>query len=239
MNNFRTYLLIIGFTISTLTNAQIGERRDALAIGVNAGMTWNSVSFDPTIKQKQLMAPTFGITFRATSEKYFATVCAFQIELNYARLGWKEDIMSSQNQPLPDTYERRLDYIEMPLLARLGWGREEKGMMGYLLAGPQLGYCFGEKEVYGASWTLNEAGDPDRSNGMFAQYGLSIDKKFDYGITAGLGGELNTHAGHFMLDARYYYGLSDLFKNGKKDVFGRSNHGTILVKFTYLFDIKK
>lgn len=239
MKNIRIYLAVIAFTFSTLINAQIGERRDGLALGVNAGMTWNTVAFTPTIQQKQLMAPTFGITFRVTSEKYFATVCAFQVELNYARLGWKEDIVSSQNQPLPDTYQRQLDYIEMPLLARLGWGREERGMMGYIVAGPQLGVCLGEKEKYGATWTCNEAGEPDRPNGMFAQYGLPIDRKFDYGITAGLGGELNTRAGHFMLDARYYYGLADLFKNGKKDVFDRSNHGTILLKVTYLFDLRK
>ena len=41
------------------------------------------------------------------------------------------------------------------------------------------------------------------------------------------------------MEGRYYYGLGDIYNNSKKDVFSRSNHGTIIVKFTYLFDINK
>ena len=51
--------------------------------------------------------------------------------------------------------------------------------------------------------------------------------------------ELTTKAGHFLLEGRYYYGLSDIYKNSKKDTFSRSNNGTIIVKVTYLIDIKK
>lgn len=74
---------------------------------------------------------------------------------------------------------------------------------------------------------------------MYEQYGKLMDRKFDYGITAGLGVELNTKVGHFMIDGRYYFGLSDVFNNGKKDLFARSAHGTIIAKVTYLFDVNK
>jgi hypothetical protein len=74
---------------------------------------------------------------------------------------------------------------------------------------------------------------------MYEQYGKPIDRKFDYGITAGLGLELNTNIGHFMIDGRYYFGLSDVFDNGKKDLFARSAHGTIVARISYMFDIKK
>ncbi len=49
--------------------------------------------------------------------------------------------------------------------------------------------------------------------------------------------ELHTKIGHFMLEGRYYYGLSDIYGNSKKDVFSRSNNGTIVAKLSYLFDI--
>lgn len=65
-------------------------------------------------------------------------------------------------------------------------------------------------------WTTNADGNPDRPNGMYAQYEMPLKHKFDYGITAGAGIELNTRVGHFMLDGRYYYGLSDLYGNSKK-----------------------
>ncbi len=226
-------------TVYTCATAQIGEARSAIAIGGNAGISMNSISFDPTIKQTQHMGPTMGLTLRITSEKYFKTLCALQIEVNYARLGWKEDIRSSADEPLPDTYSRELNYLQLPLLARLGWGRERRGLMGYFLVGPQVGYCFRETSSRSDVWTLNSEGNPDRPNSMYSQYDMPIDHKLDYGITGGAGLEVNTAIGHFMLDGRYYYGLSDIYANGKKDVFSRSNHGTISVKLSYLIDIRK
>ena len=71
------------------------------------------------------------------------------------------------------------------------------------------------------------------------QMKMEITNKFDYGITAGAGFELSTKAGRFLIEGRYYYGLSDIFKNSKKDTFGRSNNGTIVVKCSYLFDLKR
>ena len=68
---------------------------------------------------------------------------------------------------------------------------------------------------------------------------MPIQNKFDYGITAGLGVELTSKVGHFLVEGRYYYGLSDIYKNSKKDVFSRSNNGVIYAKLTYLFDVKK
>ncbi len=229
-------LLLVPFLAA---QAQIGEPRSAIAVGANAGLNYNTVSFDPTIKQKGALGPTFGLTLRLTSEKYFKTLCALQMELNYSQLGWEEDIYSSQDEPLPDTYRRKVNYIQLPFMARLGWGYETRGLMGYFLAGPQIGFCLGESSDKSAQWTLGADGNPDRPNGMFAQYTMPIEKKFDYGITAGAGIELSTKAGHFLLDARYYYGLSDLYGNSKKDVFSRSANGTISVRLTYLIDIRK
>lgn len=234
-------LAVIALLFCTVlhTSAQIGEQRHTVAVGFNGGVSMNTISFDPTIKQKQHIGPTFGVTLRLTSEKYFKTLCALQIEANYAQLGWNEDIYNSADEPLPDTYQRHLNYIQVPLLARLGWGRERRGLMGYLIAGPQIGFCIGESTARSDQWTLNSEGNPDRPNSMYAQYDMPIEKKFDYGITAGLGLEVSTAIGHFMVDGRYYYGLSDIYGNSKKDVFSRSNNGTITVKLTYLFDLKK
>ncbi len=222
---------------SATLSAQVGESRSVLALGVNGGVGLNKVMFDPTIKQRYHSAPVMGLTLRYTCEKYFKALCALQVEVNYARLGWKEAIANAQSEALPDQYSRHLDYIQMPLLARIGFGREERGMMGYLIAGPQLGYLLKETSERSSQWTLGGDGNPDRPGGLHAQYDMAVKNKFDYGITAGLGAELHTRAGHFMVDARYYYALRDLFGNSKRDVFGRSAHGTIMVKFTYLCDV--
>ena len=45
--------------------------------------------------------------------------------------------------------------------------------------------------------------------------------------------------GHFLLEARYYYGLGNIYGSSKKDYFGKSNFGQIVIKLGYLFDITR
>lgn len=225
-----TFLLVFS---ATATFAQIGEHRSDLAIGINGGYTLNKVSFSPTIKQTLHGGSTFGVTLRYTCEKYFACYCALQAEINYAKLGWKELIETST-----DTYSRDMNYIQVPLFARLALGRERGGFQGFLLLGPQIGFCINDKEIKGGDWsdyTLSR-----RPNNVIQQYGLEIDNRFEYGIAGGLGAEFSTKSGHrFALEGRYFYGLSDIFANSKKDPFARSNNGTIYAKVSYLLDIIK
>lgn len=233
-------LLLFALLLLPLTlKAQIGERRSTLSIGGNGGITLSSIDFDPTIRQQQLIQPTFGLTLRYTSEKYFTTLCAIQAEVNLARQGWKEDIMNGEKQKLPDTYQRELTYLQLPLMARLAWGREQRGLMFFLLAGPQVNFYLGQSTRRSNMWTLNKDGNPDRPNNIYQQYGMDPQHKFDYGLTGSLGVELNTGIGHFMIEGRYYFGLADIYKNSKKDVFARSAHRVIAIKASYLFDLKK
>ena len=212
---------------------QVGEYRSALAIGANGGYTFNKVSFDPTIKQLYHGGITGGLTIRYTCEKYFAMLCAVQAEVNYAQMGWKENIETSS-----DTYSRTVNYIQVPLLAHLGFGKEDKGVMGYLVLGPQLGFYLSDSDKRGGEWSASTINL--RPNHVTAQYDLPIQRTFEYGITGGLGIAFNTrHAGHFMIEGRYFFALSDMFKNGKADAFGRSANGAIVAKASYLFDIFK
>ena len=69
---------------------------------------------------------------------------------------------------------------------------------------------------------------------------MPVEKKFDYGIAAGLGAEWSMRRiGHILLEARYYYGLGNIYGNSKKDFFGKSNNSNIIIKITYLYDIVK
>ena len=237
-NSLIVLLFLAFFAFTTEVGAQVGDQRSDISVGAHGGVALNRISFNPTIKQRMHIGPSFGVAARFTSEIYFKLICALQVELNFSNLGWRENIIDSNSQPLPDTYERNQNYIQIPMLARLALGREN-GFTGYLVAGPQIGFMVSEKSRRSSTWTLDAEGNPDRPNGMYVQYDMDADRKFDYGITAGLGMELATKAGRFGLECRYYYGLGDIYKNGKKDVFGRSNHGTITALLSYFFDIKK
>lgn len=109
--------------------------------------------------------------------------------------------------------------------------------MFYVVAGPQLSFCISEEEHRGGDFsniTLSM-----RPGQVIQQYDMPVKNKFEYGITAGAGIEVSTGIGHFLVEGRYCYGLSDIYGNGKKDAFGRSANGTIAVRATYLFDIVK
>ena len=124
----RQLLIILAICAATTLSAQVGKYRNDLAVGFNAGMVMNRVNFKPSVPQGMHMGMEMGISLRYTCEKFFSAVCALQTEINFQQLGWKEDIITSN-----DTYSRTMNYISIPLLARLGWGRERKGFMGYVM----------------------------------------------------------------------------------------------------------
>ena len=232
MKSPRLLLLIAAFFClgHAYVRAQVGEHRNDLTIGVTGGFLMNRTSFNPTIKKTWKTGETFGVTIRYTCEKYFSALCAVQAELNYANMGWKEDIDPKYSS---DTYYRDMRYFQLPIFARLSWGRERKGVLFGFLIGPQLGYCFSETEHYSDPWR----GSP-RPNNVTYQYGTAVEQRFEYGLTGGLSIEFCTkRAGRFMVEGRYFYGLSDIFNNTKKDPFGRSANGAIMVKAGYLFDV--
>ena len=226
--------------------AQVGQYRTDLAVGVNGGYLMNKIGFTPEVPQDMMGGLTGGITIRYTCEKYFSSICAITAEVNYAQMGWKESILDMNDQPVyyaddtemtnPLFYERRINYIQVPILARLGWGRERRGLQAFFQIGPQIGFYLNESTntnvVPGYGTTKS------RASYVVAQETMPVENKFDYGITGGAGIEFShPKLGHFLVEGRYYFGLGNIFGNTKQDYFGKSNHGTIVIKASYLFDV--
>ena len=233
-------LLLTGFALPAV--AQIGEARNNLSVGINGGVNLNSASFTPTIKQNSLMGITGGLTARYISEKYFAMICGAQVELNVSQRGWDqlfETISLDANgyevtsKDPTKTYTRKMTYIDIPFLAHLAFGRD-RGLQFFVQAGPQISFLISESETI-KGIDMNSLSDTQK-----ALYGVKIQNKFDYGIAGGGGVELRTKkAGSFIVEGRYYFALSDFYSTTKKDYFARAAHGTITIKLTYLFDLKK
>ena len=111
-------ILAAATLLPLLASAQVGQHRNDLSIGVNGGYILSDVGFDPKVNQKMHGGVTGGISFRYVCEKYFNTICAVQAEVNYAKIGWKEDILDLSDQPVinaatgaPETYSRTINYI--------------------------------------------------------------------------------------------------------------------------------
>ena len=192
------------------------------SFGVNSGLTFSKVSFNSriSIPQESLIQFSGGLTGRYISDKHFG----IQVELNYSQRGWKE---------LTDTvylnrYSRSLSYLELPFLTHIYFDLGKHVRLIFNL-GPQIGYYIGSKELE------REINDPDRES---SYYDLPVQKPFDYGLKGGMGLELQTKAGSFIIDGKYYFGLSDIFNNTKADLFQASPNKIIGVNLTYLFKLR-
>ena len=80
--------------------AQVGEYRDDLSVGVSAGYVLSSVGFVPKVPQGQHGGMTAGVAARYVCEKYYTMICSVLAEVNFASMGWKEDILDIHDQPV-------------------------------------------------------------------------------------------------------------------------------------------
>ena len=245
--NIKHRIAVVALSVCSLTTvqAQIGEHRSDFAIGANGGYVLSKVGFTPTVQQKQHGGITGGVSLRYVCEKYFKTICSVYAEVNYAKVGWTEDILDIENNAVLISgtgealkYQRDITYIQIPVFAHLAWGRENRGVNFFVNAGPQFGVYLSESTKSNFDWDKRNMAD--RANSICAQDTMAVENKFDYGIAAGAGIEFaNPKVGRFLLEGRYYYGLGNIYGDSKRDYFGSSNFGTITIKLTYLFDITR
>ena len=223
-------LLILIFLFVTIgaTHAQIEKPRNILEVGVSGGLNLNKMEFQPTIRQHLHQGITGGLNVRYPSEKYFSMICAAQLEVNFAQRGLLEDFDNGTT----NNYSRLINYIEIPFFAHLSWGKEERGLQFFLNLGPQIGFFINEQESYVGDWDIDK-----RPISIRPIYGKALQNEFEYGIAGGIGLELKTGIGNFFIEGRYYYGLSDIFRNSKTDDFGRSANTTISARLGYSFRI--
>ena len=255
----KTLLVVLLAVCCLSVGAQVGEHRSDFSVGVNGGYLWSRVNFVPSVSQAQRGAFTGGLSFRYVCEKYFKSICSLYGEVNFAQLGWKEDIRDLNDQRVvntttgqPEEFSYAINYVQVPLMARLAWGHERSGVNFFFQAGPQMGFCLSERSKTNFDVRKLDGGSPepgntlpapnmdDRVNQVVAQDTMKVEHHFDYGIAAGIGVEFSHRkAGHFILEGRYYYGLGNIYGDSKLDYFGRSNFSNIVIKLTYLFDLAR
>lgn len=243
--------MVILLGLSTELKAQVGEYRHVWTVGVVGGYAIDKIGFVPEVRQKNMSGYTFGAVARYTPEKLFSMICSIQSEITLTQGGWKEEILTASDQPVinpetgeAETYERKMTYIQIPVLAHLAWGKERNGFNAFINLGPQMGFLVGEtiNKNYTTPFTKknfpNAESSNARSSSIVAQETLDVKNKFDYGIVLGAGAEVHINkVGRFQLEGRYYYGLGNIFGATKRDEFSKSNHGIISVRLAYLRDL--
>lgn len=199
-----------------------------VSIGVKGGVDLSRVMFTPSVKQGFLLGGNAGFTFRYIEENHFGLIA----ELNFEQRGWKEDF-----EEHPFEYSRTVNYIQIPFLAHIYFGRRGRFFVNL---GPEVGFKIGESTKANFNYSdLSSVPDFPSSLRTTYQYQLAAENKVDFGISAGLGGEFNLNRRNSIyIEGRFYYGLGNVLKSGRTELFRGSNSMSIMASVGYWFRIK-
>lgn len=199
-----------------------------VSLGVKGGIDMSRVFFNPTVHQKFLMGMTGGVMVRYVEEDHLGLIA----ELNFAQRGWAENF-----EDAPYYYKRTTNYIELPVMAHIFFGRRGRFFFN---AGPQVGLYLGDKtDANFDPQKMSTLPDFPYVNRMNEQMLLEVSQKIDYGISAGLGGEFNiSKRNSISLEARFYFGLGNLFPSKRTDTYNASNQMSLAATLAYWFRIK-
>lgn len=199
-----------------------------LSVGGRAGISMGRMSFSPNVKQSFNRGTAGAVSFRYAEEKIFGLIAEF----GWVQRGWKENYEGE-----PFSYSRTLTYLRMPFLTHINFG--SRRFKGFVNLGPEVSYMIGD-EIKSDFDYRNIGSVPDYpANRRTEQLSMDIKNKFDYGICAGLGMEFFVQPRHsVLLEARFYYGLGNIFPAAKADVFGASRNMSLELTLGYFFRIK-
>ena len=200
-----------------------------ISIGGKAGLSMSRLDISPSVPQSWLMASTGAVTFRYTEEKLFGLV----VELGWAQRGWKENF-----EEAPMRYSRTLTYINLPVMTQIIFG--SRRVKCFINLGPELGYMLSSS--ISANFDYNNLSSvtdwPERPR-QREQLAMPVQNKFDYGIAGGAGVEFYLKPRHSVtLEARYYFGLGNIFHSSKADTFSASRCTSIEITLGYNFRLK-
>jgi len=203
MKYSRILIVAALFLVSNLAIAQF-------SVGIKTGINFNNVSQTDAL---DALTPDFqqlvGLNIGLVSELEVGNHFAFQPELVYTQKGFKFDQGTNIdlfNIPLPIGVIARtkFSYIEAPLLFKGKIGDDK--MKGYLIAGPSIGYAVDGQLTTTARAILEfQVLDQDLDLGQIGYERLEVA-----GIVGG-GAEVKIPSGKLFMDARYQFGLTELY----------------------------
>ncbi len=199
-----------------------------VALGAKGGADMSRVFFNPGVHQEFNFGGVAGLTFRYVEENHFGLIA----EINWTQRGWKEDF-----EDAPYSYSRTLNYIQIPVLAHIYFGRRGRFFFN---AGPEIGFFIGDSEKCNFNpYATENLPDFPNTNRTNTQMTMPVSQKVDYGISAGLGGEFSINRRNSLyLEARFYYGLGNIVKSGRTDPFNASNQMSVSLCMGYWFRVK-
>ncbi len=218
-------------------HAQQNRFLQEIAVGINGGVNLSTVSFlynDPAMGSELgdvgwRTGAKGGISVRYISMKHFGV----QLEVNFAQGGWSEEfkdgdyIKGVKVDSAGVKISRRLNYIEIPLLAHIYFGRK---MRFFVNLGPKLGIMASYGDLKAEHMAVFGENDPRiYDNGH---------NSIDYGLSVGGGIDVQIGRIHTIIEVRYTFGFGDVYSNSKSDVYQHSNNQNFAITAAFLLPVK-
>lgn len=192
-------------TLAT-AEAQIG-------IGLRGGILTTSASFDDdettteVLEEENVTGYTIGIPIEIAVSNVFS----LQPEINFQRRGTSviNRFDSDDGQPLSQSIDRDINFLEIPFLVKLGYTTESFTVAA--VAGPSWSYALGGTTTAGNVVDNTESifGDP-----VEGEYDIDFDEegynRSQWGGHVGLQGGIPAGPGKIILDARYQFAFTDI-----------------------------
>jgi len=228
-----------------------------LRLGIKAGTSIPNLHSDESNEISQGYESKLAENFGIIADIDISETFSIKTGLDYSEQGGiREGQQPVTNLPaqfvqmLPDgTYlyadfynEAVLNYLEVPLMGKLQFGRKIKY---YINAGPYLGFLLNAKQVTEGNsqfyldktgtMPLTVQGQPLPSQSFDATTDIEDDiESTNFGITGGIGlGYGLNNDNSLVLDARVAYGLNPIQKDTSAN--GKSRTGGIFLTLGYMF----
>ncbi len=229
-SRFKYFLAAVVAIVTTVAACAGDFEKKNLSLGFKGGMSLSRVNFQSSVPQKMLGGIVIGASVRYIEENHFGLIG----EINFEQRGWNENFAPLEGY----SFKRKFSYIQIPLLSHIYFGSDRARF--FINAGPEIGLMISDNRS--SNFDYNNASSIEEIASSFHQtdqYILPVKRKFDYGISAGLGVELNINKKNAInLEGRFYYGLNDVFSNRKSDPFQGSSGMSIMVTLGYNLRLK-
>ncbi len=227
-NAFKIRLFTVLAAILTIMAAPAQTHyKPHVSIGGHGGVAMSKMSFSPEVPQGWAMGPNIGIHARYAEERLVGIVG----ELNFVQRGWKE---SFEDNPAL-SYTRTLTYITLPIMTHIYFGPDR--FKFYFNLGPEFGLMVGNS--ISSNFDYSNPGDLIDPTRRYHQMSMAVKNHFDYGITAGFGMEFYVNPRNSVsVEARFYYGLGNIFPSSKADEFSASRSMSLGITAGYSFRLK-
>lgn len=258
-----SFSLVLGSIFILLpTSAAVAQNDDKkVYIGVKGGVSLPNLVGGQEEEISRDYKSRLAFSIDAIAEFQVSKGFSLQTGVDYAPQGGKRNGIQPITSPLPGLpplpqgayyyanfkNTAKLDYVEIPFLAKYTWRRESK-IQPYFNAGPYVGFLAkattvtkGSSTIYidrnGTPLLIPLTNQPLPPIPFDAETDVTDElNRFNFGIAGGGGLKFKAKRDYFFVDVRGSYGLTTIQKDTINN--GNSHTGNLVISVGYAFRVK-